>query len=112
MKTFDEIKNEITKHRLEGIERFQEQLVDPKNVADEEVKNTAKNYIQYCKRDLDNIDKLTTMKIARNVNDLIKDIQYGFYQDMDKYFKSFDDFVNDWIINTPPVIIIVHHFMI
>ncbi len=103
MKTFDEIKNEITKHRLEGIERFQEQLVDPKNVADEEVKNTSKNYIQYCKRDLDNIDELTTMKIARNINDLIKDIQYGFYQDIDKYFKSFDDFVNDWVINTPPV---------
>lgn len=43
------------------------------------------------------------MKIARNINDLIKDIQYGFYQDIDKYFKSFDDFVNDWVINTPPV---------
>ena len=74
MKTFDEIKNEITKHRLEKIEKFQEQLVDPKNLTDEEVKNTAKNYIEYCKRDLDNIDELTTMKIARNINDLIKDI--------------------------------------
>lgn len=102
MKTFDEIKNKIIKNRLNLIKEFQVKLIDPKNENDEIVKNTAKNFIQYNKNDLNHIDEVTTLFIARSVNNLVRDVQFGFYQDMDKYFNNFDIFVDNWVIFTPP----------
>lgn len=93
MKTFEEIKSDITKFNMRLLTEYQEKLNQPGISEFDQI--VANKVVTNAQRNLDNIDEVTTINIGSEVNGLIKQIQYAFSKDGSDYFNQFDKFMEN-----------------
>ena len=96
MKTFEEIKSDITKFNIRLLTEYQEKLNQPGISEFDQI--VANKVVTNAQRNLDNIDEVTTINIGSEVNGLIKQIQYAFSKDGSDYFNQFDKFMEKWVL--------------
>lgn len=96
MKTFEEIKSDITKFNMRLLTEYQEKLNQPGISEFDQI--VANKVVTNAQRNLDNIDEVTTINIGSEVNGLIKQIQYAFSKDGSDYFNQFDKFMEKWVL--------------
>lgn len=96
MKTFDEVKKEVTLEKYGYLDVLTKKIADP-NSKTLEI-NSAENVKNIVLDDIENIDMITNMRIGSIINDTIEFVKRYALENLDDYYYRFDKFVNDRIL--------------
>lgn len=96
MKTFDEVKLDMSKFSTRLLTEYQGKLNQP-GISEFE-QTVANKVVASLQSNLDNIDEVTTIKIGSEVNSLIKYIQYAYSREGSDYHNQFEKFMERWVL--------------